>query len=91
MRFAVKREGHRVEFSLGKIRGSITKAALDAGFSKEEIDKIVEEVVSVVIEKYRDSEEVSTQDIKDEVFRNLKGDYEVVVEKWKEFEGEKFR
>ncbi len=60
----IKKKGTAEEFKVEKIKGSLQKATIDAGYSVEEKKEIIEEVFTNIQKKLEGQEEVGTDTIK---------------------------
>ncbi len=60
----LKKKGAKEAFNPDKIKGSLQKATIDAGYSVEEKKDIINEVYSKINEKLADKTEVNTDTIR---------------------------
>lgn len=60
----MKRKGEKEPFNENKIKGSIQKATIDAGYTLEEKKDIINEVFLNINKKLDDEKEISTETIR---------------------------
>jgi transcriptional regulator NrdR family protein len=60
----IKRRGTIEDFNPDKIKGTLQKAAIDAGYSLEEKKDILDEVYSNINKKLRGKEKIDTETIR---------------------------
>lgn len=60
----VKKKGNKEPFSPDKIKGSLQKAVIDAGFTLEEKNSIINEVFININKKLDNEEEIPTKTIR---------------------------
>ena len=82
----VKKDGRKEQFDSKKIRKSIEKAAIDAGYTSGEIIGIEDEIVKDITEEAKKIGELNTKDIRDSIFNNLNENKPSIVESWKKFD-----
>ena len=91
----VKRKGLIEPFEADKIKGSLQKAALDAGFSLKEKQEILDEVyakVSEQLEKMVDQEgKIKSETIKVCLLTELDKCEPYISKSWRSFESKKSR
>ena len=88
-KFVIKKDGTKEPFDAEKIEASIKGAALDAGISEEQINKVVEQVLGVVTELAEGKEEIATEEIKEKILSELDTLEPSVSEAWRKHEQEK--
>lgn len=84
----LKRKGYQEEFQLEKLKKSIENAARDAGYSEDEILKIVEEVSEFVLDSVKDLETVDTESLRSLILSELDKKYPEVAEAWRKYDRE---
>ncbi|MDD3985099.1 MAG: ATP cone domain-containing protein [Methanobacterium sp.] len=60
----IKRKGTKEPFNPDKIKGSLQKATINAGYSVEEKNDIINEVFTNINKKLDDKEEINTETIR---------------------------
>ena len=60
----IKKKGTKEPFKPDKIKGSLQKATIDAGYSVEEKKNIIQEVYANINKKLDDEKEVNTETIR---------------------------
>lgn len=64
MTTVIKKKGTKEPFKPDKIKGSLQKATIDAGYSVEEKKDIIQEVYANINKKLDDEKEVNTETIR---------------------------
>ncbi len=82
----IKRSGEEQEFQVEKLRTSLEKAAREAGYSEDEIFRIVEEISSFVMESVSDLETVDTQSMRTLILSELDKRYPEISEAWRNYD-----
>jgi transcriptional regulator NrdR family protein len=82
----VKKGGTKEQFDSKKIRKSIEKAAIDAGYTSGDIKGIEDEIIKDITEEAQKIGELNTKDIRDSIFNNLNENKPSIVESWKKFD-----
>jgi transcriptional regulator NrdR family protein len=81
-----KRKGFIEDFQEEKLRNSIRKAAKDAGYPDDEIEKIVEEIASFALDSIKDLETVDTSSLRNLILGKLDELYPDVARAWREYD-----
>jgi transcriptional regulator NrdR family protein len=81
-----KRKGFIEDFQEEKLRNSIRKAAKDAGYPDDEIEKIVEEIASFALNSIKDLETVDTSSLRNLILGKLDEFYPDVARAWREYD-----
>jgi transcriptional regulator NrdR family protein len=81
-----KRKGFTEDFQEDKLRNSIRKAAKDAGYPDDEIEKIVEEITSFVLDSIKDLEAVDTSSLRSLILGKLDEAYPDIAKAWREYD-----
>ncbi len=82
----VKKGGGNEPFDGEKIRKSIEKAAIDAGYSLERIKNIIDETIKDITEEAEKSGEIDTDAIRDSIFNRFEKNESSIVKSWKKFD-----
>ncbi len=82
----VKKGGRNEPFDGEKIRKSIEKAAIDAGYSLERIKDITDETIKDITEEAGKSGEIDTDAIRDSIFNRFEKNESSIVKSWKKFD-----
>ena len=88
-KFVIKKDNSKEEFDFKKIRESIKKACQDAGISQKREKELVDQVLSIVIQKAGEKKKIKTKEIRDKIVQELQLIEPKVVKAWKKFEEEK--
>jgi transcriptional regulator NrdR family protein len=83
-----KRKGYQEEFQVEKLRRSIENAAKEAGFPKDKIFQVVEEISFYVLENVKDLESIDTQSIRTLILNKLDETYPEVSNAWRKYDKE---
>jgi transcriptional repressor NrdR len=86
----IKKGGAKEQFDKEKIKKSIEKAAIDAGYSLEKIETLINEITKSIEKDAQNKEELDTAMIRASVFNKLKKKEPSIVESWKKFD-EKYK
>jgi transcriptional repressor NrdR len=86
----VKKSGGNEPFDGEKIRKSIEKAAIDAGYSLERIKKIIDKTIEDITEEAEKSGEIDTDAIRESIFNRFEKNESSIVKSWKKFD-EKYK
>lgn len=81
-----KRSGNKETFDADKIRRSIQKAGIDAGYTVEDIATVVDSVTDSIVEMAQEKNELSTDAIRDNVLNELDKAQSEVAESWRKFD-----
>lgn len=84
----LKRGGYQEEFQPEKLKESIKNAARDAGYSDDEIFKIIEEISAFVFESIKDLDTVDTRSLRSLILSELDEKYPKVAEAWRKYDQE---
>ncbi|MEN6330151.1 MAG: ATP cone domain-containing protein [Methanobacteriaceae archaeon] len=82
----VKKKGKSESFKPQKIRGALQKAAIDAGYSVEEKQEILDEVFSNINRKLEKKGEVDTQTIRGCLLTELDQCEPYIAKSWRNFD-----
>ena len=82
----IKRRGSREAYDPSKIRASLEKAAIDAGYSPEEKREIIEKVYQTVTEKIKGEEDIKTDTIRMCLLTELDKCEPYIARSWRRFE-----
>jgi len=83
-----KRDGRVEDFQLDKLKRSLEKAAMQAGFSEDQVFAVVEEISSYVLESVEDLETVDTQSMRTLILNRLGEVYPEVAQAWRKYDKE---
>ncbi len=84
----LKRSGFQEEFQPEKLKRSIENAARDAGYSEDEIFKIIEEISAFVFESVKNLDTVDTESLRSLILSELDKKYPKVAEAWRNYDRE---
>ncbi|MER3406914.1 MAG: hypothetical protein C4278_00565 [Patescibacteria group bacterium] len=84
----VQKRGNRglEEFKEEKLKESIRKAGLQAGFSQDQLISVVEEVAGYVMENLGSNDQVDTQEIRRLALSYLKEKYPEIYQSWVDYD-----
>lgn len=82
----IKRKGEIEPFKPDKIRGSLQKATIDAGYSVEEKQDIIDEVYSNINEKLDEHEKIDTKTIRICLLTELDKCEPYIAKSWRKFD-----
>jgi transcriptional repressor NrdR len=82
----VKRNGSTETFDSEKIKRSIEKAAIDAGYTLEEVNTITKELIEEIIEEAKKNGRISTNSLKNSIFNKFEKTDSSIVKSWKKFD-----
>ena len=82
----IKRKGERETFNPDKIRGSLQKAAIDAGYTAEEKNDIIEEVFTNVNAKLKGEKEIESGTIRACLLTELDRCEPYMAKSWRRFD-----
>jgi transcriptional repressor NrdR len=82
----VKRKGSVETFNPDKIRGSLQKAAIDAGYSVEEKEDIIQEVLDNVDKAISKDKDVETKTIRACLLTELERCEPYMAKSWRRFD-----
>ena len=82
----VKRDGSTETFDSEKIKRSIEKAAIDAGYTLEEVNTITKELIGEIIEEAKKNGRISTNSLKNSIFNKFEKTDSSIVKSWKKFD-----
>lgn len=86
----IKKGGAKEQFDKEKIKKSIEKAAIDAGYNLEKIKTLINEITKSIEKDTQNKEELDTAMIRVSVFNKLEKREPSIVESWKKFD-EKYK
>ena len=81
----IKGDGSKVPFDAKKIIKSITRAASDAKLSPEEMNKVVNQVSTNVIQFAESQDKIKSSEIRDEILIELDQVAPAVSAEWRKF------
>jgi transcriptional repressor NrdR len=81
-----KRLGHTEAFDPNKIRRSIQKAVLDAGYSLDEKKELIDEVSNSIIEKSKEQREIDSKSIRNSMLVNIEKIQPSIAQSWRRFD-----
>lgn len=81
-----KRNGHVEPFDADKIKRSIQKAGVDAGYTIESLASTVDSITDSIIEMARDKNQMNTDAIRDNVLMELDKAQSDIVEAWRTYD-----
>jgi transcriptional repressor NrdR len=82
----VKRNGTKEIFDGTKIKRSIEKAAIDAGYTLEEVKTITKEITEEITEEAKKNGKINTEAVKDSIFNKFKKTDSSIVKSWNKFD-----
>lgn len=82
----IKRKGKVEAFNPDKIRGSLQKAAIDAGYSVEEKKDIIDEVFTNINKKLDSEEEIQSETIRACLLTELEKCEPYMAKSWRKFD-----
>ncbi len=85
-----KKSGNKEPFDSDKIRRSIQKAAIDAGYSIDEISAAVDDVTNKILEIAEQKNEINTDAIRDNILNELDKAHSTISDSWRKFD-EKYK
>ncbi len=86
MTIVVKKRGTEEEFDQDKIKKSIQKAAIDAGYSLNQKEDLINEITEHVTEKVKEEKEVKSDVICEAVLNEMLASSPEIVEAWRKFD-----
>ena len=85
-----KRLGHTEAFDHNKIRISIQKAVLDAGYTLDEKKELIDEVSTNIIKKTREKREIDSKTIRNSILVKIEKVEPSIAQSWRRFD-EKYK
>lgn len=82
----VKKGGMKESFNTVKIKRSIEKAAIDAGYALDEIESSTNQIINEIADEAEKNGEIDTETIKIRIFNKLEITESSIVESWKKFD-----
>jgi transcriptional repressor NrdR len=86
MTVVIKKRGTVESFDQDKIKRSIQKAAIDAGYSLNEKEDLINEITEHVTEKVKEEKEVKSDVICEAVLNEMLASSPEIVEAWRKFD-----
>ena len=86
MTVVIKKRGTVESFDQDKIKRSIQKAAIDAGYSLNEKEDLINEITDHVTEKVKEEKEVKSDVICEAVLNEMLASSPEIVEAWRKFD-----
>ena len=81
-----KRSGNKEPFDEDKIKRSIQKAGIDAGYTIDEVAKLADSITDGITEMAQEKNEINTDAIRDNVLKELDKAQARVAESWRKFD-----
>lgn len=82
----VKKGGMKESFNTAKIKRSIEKAAIDAGYNLDEIESTTGQIMNEIADEAKKKGKIDTETIKNRIFSKLEITESSIVESWKKFD-----
>lgn len=82
----IKKGGMKESFNTAKIKRSIEKAAIDAGYTLNEIESTTKQIINEIADEAEKKDEIDTETIKNRIFNKLEITESSIVESWKKFD-----
>jgi transcriptional repressor NrdR len=86
MTVVMKKRGTVESFDQDKIKRSIQKAAIDAGYSLNEKEDLINEITDHVTEKVKEENEVKSDVICEAVLNEMLASSPEIVDAWRKFD-----
>jgi len=86
MTVVMKKRGTVESFDQDKIKRSIQKAAIDAGYSLNEKEDLINEITDHVTEKVKEEDEVKSDVICEAVLNEMLASSPEIVDAWRKFD-----
>jgi transcriptional repressor NrdR len=86
MTVVIKKRGTVESFDQDKIKRSIQKAAIDAGYSLNEKEDLINEITDHVTEKVKEEDEVKSDVICEAVLNEMLASSPEIVDAWRKFD-----
>ncbi len=86
MTVVIKKRGTVESFDQDKIKRSIQKAAIDAGYSLNDKEYLINEITDHVTEKLKEEDEVKSDVICEAVLNEMLASSPEIVEAWRKFD-----
>ena len=81
-----KRNGEKEPFDPDKIRRSIQKAGIDAGYRIQDTAKLVDNITDEIMEMAEEKNQINTDAIRDNVLNELDKAQASIAEAWRKFD-----
>lgn len=81
-----KSSGDKEQFNEVKLRRSIQKAGIDAGYTLDEISDDVEDILTKIVDMARQKNEINSEAIRDYVLVDLDELNPLVAQAWRKFD-----
>jgi len=81
-----KRSGNKEPFDADKIKRSIQKAGIDAGYAIQETATLVDNITDSIINMAREKNEMNADAIRDNVLMELDKAQAEIAESWRKFD-----
>lgn len=85
-----KRSGDKEPFDMVKLKRSIQKAGIDAGYTLDDIADDVDEITSKIVEIAGQKIEINSDAIRDHILKELDESNPSIAQAWKRFD-EKYK
>lgn len=82
-----KRTGGKEQFDEVKLKRSIQKAGIDAGYTLDDISGEVDEITRKVVKIAKQKNEINSGAIRDHILKELDDLKPTVAEAWRKFDG----
>lgn len=82
----IKRRGYTEPFEPNKFRRSLQKAIIDAGYTLEEKDELIDEISDIIMNKVKKKSEIDTDTIRDSILNKLDKHEPDIYKSWIKFD-----
>ena len=86
MTVVIKKKGTEETFEQDKIKKSIQKAAIDAGYSLNQKEDLINEITEHVTDKVKEEKKVKSYVICEDVLTEMLASSPEIVEAWRKFD-----
>jgi transcriptional regulator NrdR family protein len=84
--FVTKKDGAKTPFDQEKIKHSVMASAIEAGLAEDESQNIANEVSGLVVSSLESMEEVTSEEIRNQILSELEVSHPEVAESWRKYE-----
>lgn len=84
--YVIKQDGSRVPFEGGKILASIEASGIEGGLPLEEVNMLIQEVSGPILQYASQREEVSTDELREQILLQLNRIKPEAAEAWKRYD-----
>jgi transcriptional regulator NrdR family protein len=88
-KFVIKRDGSKEEFDYRKIKESLKRAVEDAQVPQKRKQELVDQILSIIVQKAGEKKVIKTQEIRDKILQELDLIQPAAAKAWKKFEQKK--